>query len=74
MLVYYGHILPIEKTAPEYKVRSPFKYFWITLNLINHFNFYEILSMIPVSTTTPERSFSTLRRLKTYLWNLSHGL
>lgn len=29
----------------------------------------KILSTLPVSTATPERSFSTLRRLKTYLRN-----
>jgi len=28
-----------------------------------------ILATLPVSTATAERSFSTLKRIKTYLWN-----
>jgi len=47
-------------------------------------NLLQILATLPVSTATAERSFSTLRRLKTYMrttlestslaWLLCHGL
>ena len=35
----------------------------------NMYELLKILAIIPLSTTTTERSFSTLRRLKTYLRN-----
>ncbi|XP_050435383.1 52 kDa repressor of the inhibitor of the protein kinase-like [Adelges cooleyi] len=39
----------------------------------NIFELLKILAIIPVSTATAERSFSTLRRLKTYLRNTTSG-
>ncbi|XP_025425351.1 52 kDa repressor of the inhibitor of the protein kinase-like [Sipha flava] len=33
------------------------------------FKLLQILTTLPVTTASSERSFSTLKRLKTYLWN-----
>jgi len=66
--VFHALLPAVEMTAPDaYTACSASMYPNLSILL-------QVLVTLPVTTATPERSFSTLKRLKTYLRNLPSSM